>query len=110
MIQSACGLRPMRTNGPPMVVDCFEDAAPRCCRPAKMHDVDPHARLSKTLQRIAQGWPISQMEALMPWNFKSLNGFSLESTLQRRTYHINRTRSHRHDRASRNKKPVGRAG
>jgi transposase len=36
---------------------------------AKMKDVDPHAWLLQTLERIAQGWPISQIEALMPWNF-----------------------------------------
>ncbi|WP_289294359.1 transposase domain-containing protein, partial [uncultured Reyranella sp.] len=23
-----------------------------------------------TLTRIAQGWPVSEIEALMPWNFK----------------------------------------
>lgn len=38
---------------------------------AKMNDVDPHAWLTQTLQRIAQRWPISQIEALMPWNFKA---------------------------------------
>lgn len=34
-----------------------------------MNDVDPHAWLTQTLERIAQGWPISQIEALMPWHF-----------------------------------------
>jgi len=38
---------------------------------AKMNDVDPHAWLTQTLERIAQGWPISQIHALMPWNFKA---------------------------------------
>ena len=38
---------------------------------AKMNDVDPHAWLTQTLERIAQGWPISQILALMPWNFKA---------------------------------------
>jgi transposase len=38
---------------------------------AKMNDVDPHAWLPQTLERIAQGWPISQIDALMPWNFKT---------------------------------------
>ena len=38
---------------------------------AKMNDVDPHAWLTQTLQRLAQGWPISQIDALMPWNFKA---------------------------------------
>jgi IS66 C-terminal element len=38
---------------------------------AKMNDVDPHAWLTQTLERIAQGWPISQIDALMPWHFKA---------------------------------------
>jgi transposase len=38
---------------------------------AKMNDVDPHAWLTHTLERIARGWPISQIDALMPWNFKT---------------------------------------
>jgi transposase len=38
---------------------------------AKMNGVDPLAWLSQTLTRIAQGWPVSELEALMPWNFKS---------------------------------------
>jgi transposase len=38
---------------------------------AKMNDVDPHAWLTQTLERIARGWPISQIEALMPWNLKA---------------------------------------
>ncbi|RVG94400.1 MULTISPECIES: transposase domain-containing protein, partial [Sinorhizobium] len=25
----------------------------------------------QTLTRIAQGWPASEIEALMPWNFRS---------------------------------------
>lgn len=37
---------------------------------AKMNGVDPLAWLSQTLTRIAQGWPVSEIEALMPWNFK----------------------------------------
>lgn len=36
-----------------------------------MNDVDPHAWLRQTLERIAQGWPIFQIEALMLWNFKA---------------------------------------
>jgi transposase len=36
-----------------------------------MNDVDPHAWLTRTLERIAQGWPISQIDRLMPWNFKA---------------------------------------
>jgi transposase len=38
---------------------------------AKLNDVDPHAWLTQTLERIAQGWPISQIDALMPWHFKA---------------------------------------
>jgi len=37
---------------------------------AKMNGVDPLDWLSQTLTRIAQGWPASEIEALMPWNFK----------------------------------------
>ena len=37
---------------------------------AKMNHVDPHAWLTQTLERIAQGWPITQIDALMPWHFK----------------------------------------
>lgn len=36
----------------------------------KMNGVDPLDWLSQTLTRIAQGWPASEIEALMPWNFK----------------------------------------
>ena len=45
--------------------------APRFCRPKKMNEVDPHAWLTQTLERIAQGWPISQIDLLMPWNFEA---------------------------------------
>lgn len=38
---------------------------------AKMNEVDPHAWLRQTLERIAQGWPISNIDQLMPWSFKS---------------------------------------
>jgi transposase len=38
---------------------------------AKMNDVDPCAWLTQTLERIAQGWPISSIDQLMPWNFKA---------------------------------------
>ncbi|MDE4618732.1 IS66 family transposase [Sinorhizobium meliloti] len=37
----------------------------------KMNGVDPLDWLSETLTRIAQGWPASEIEALMPWNFRS---------------------------------------
>lgn len=36
----------------------------------KMNNVDPLAWLSQTLTRIVQGWPVTEIEALMPWNFK----------------------------------------
>lgn len=38
---------------------------------AKMNRVDPYAWLKLTLERIARGWPISQIDQLMPWNFKA---------------------------------------
>ena len=71
---------PFGGNGPPMEAYCFEDSRgggrtwatiATLLQTAKMSDVDPHAWLSQTLQRIAQGWPISQIEPLMPWNFKA---------------------------------------
>lgn len=36
---------------------------------AKMNDVDPLAWLTQTLVRMANGWPVQNIEALMPWNF-----------------------------------------
>lgn len=36
----------------------------------KMNCVDPLDWLSQTLTRIAQGWPVAEIEALMPWNFR----------------------------------------
>ena len=41
----------------------------------RMNDVDPQAWLTQTLERLANGWPLSQLEELMPWNFKA-NGVS----------------------------------
>ena len=38
---------------------------------AKMNDVDPLAWLTQTLERIAKRWPISQIDELMPWNYKA---------------------------------------
>ncbi len=38
---------------------------------AKMNNVDPHAWLTQTLERIAQGWLINQIDELMPWNFNA---------------------------------------
>ncbi|MFC3726212.1 IS66 family transposase [Neoaquamicrobium sediminum] len=35
----------------------------------KMNGVDPLAWLTQTLSRIAQAWPATEIEALMPWNF-----------------------------------------
>jgi transposase len=37
---------------------------------AKMNTVDPHAWLTQTLERIANGWPNREIEALMPWNYR----------------------------------------
>ncbi|KRR14944.1 hypothetical protein CQ13_37590 [Bradyrhizobium retamae] len=55
-------MHPLRTAmaapGPRRPSPCF-------CRRAKMNDVDPHAWLTQTIERIAQGWPISQIDALM---------------------------------------------
>ncbi|TCN31303.1 IS66 family transposase [Sinorhizobium americanum] len=36
---------------------------------AKMNNVDPLAWLTQTLERIASGWPSSEIDALMPWNY-----------------------------------------
>ena len=36
----------------------------------RMNSVDPLNWLSQTLTRIAQGWPVAEIEALMPWNFR----------------------------------------
>ncbi|UVK48054.1 IS66 family transposase (plasmid) [Mesorhizobium sp. AR07] len=36
----------------------------------KMNNIDPLDWLSQALTRIAQGWPASEIEMLMPWNFK----------------------------------------
>ncbi|MFG3594730.1 transposase domain-containing protein [Bradyrhizobium sp. RDI18] len=41
-----------------------------------MNGVDPHAWLKQTIERTAQGWPISQIDALMVWNPQSLNRIS----------------------------------
>jgi transposase len=38
---------------------------------AKLNDVDPHAWLKLTLERIAGGWSNRELDALMPWNFRS---------------------------------------
>ncbi|GHA39453.1 transposase [Devosia pacifica] len=36
---------------------------------AKMNGIDPHAWLTQTLELIANGWPNSDIDALMPWNY-----------------------------------------
>lgn len=36
---------------------------------AKMNGVDPHAWMTQTLERIANHWPNSRIDELMPWNF-----------------------------------------
>ncbi len=66
-------MHPLRTA---MAAPGLRRPSPCFCRRAKMNDVDPHAWLTQTIERIAQGWPISQIDALMPWNPQSLNRFS----------------------------------
>jgi transposase len=39
----------------------------------KMNDVDPYAWAILTLERIANRWPNKDIEALMPWNFKTID-------------------------------------
>ncbi len=41
---------------------------------AKMNDVDPFAWAKHTLERLANGWKQADIEQLMPWNYKALNG------------------------------------
>jgi transposase len=36
---------------------------------AKLNDVDPEAWLKLTLERIANGWPNRDLDALLPWNY-----------------------------------------
>ena len=38
---------------------------------ARMNDVDPFAWLKLTLERLANGWPNSRIEELMPWSYKA---------------------------------------
>lgn len=38
---------------------------------AKMNQVDPLAWLTHTLERVANGWPNSRIDELMPWNYQS---------------------------------------
>ena len=37
----------------------------------RLNDVEPHAWLSDVLQRMAHGHPLSQLDALLPWNWKA---------------------------------------
>jgi transposase len=39
----------------------------------KMNDVDPYVWMKQTLERIANRWPNSDIEALMPWNFRPVS-------------------------------------
>ena len=39
---------------------------------AKINSVDPYAWLKLTLERIADGWPNRNIDALMPWNHQAL--------------------------------------
>jgi transposase len=36
---------------------------------AKMNEVDPQTWLSQILKRLANRWPSSEIEAIMPWNY-----------------------------------------
>jgi transposase len=38
---------------------------------ARLNNVDPQAWLTLTLERIANGWPNKDIDALMPWNFRA---------------------------------------
>jgi transposase len=38
---------------------------------AKLNTVDPNAWLKLTLERIANGWPNRELDALMPWNYRA---------------------------------------
>jgi transposase len=35
---------------------------------ARLNDVDPQAWLALTLERIANGWPQSRLDELLPWH------------------------------------------
>lgn len=37
----------------------------------KMNNFDPVAWLTQTLERIANQWPSAEIDALMPWNYRS---------------------------------------
>ena len=37
----------------------------------KLNNVDPHAWLKLTLERIANAWPNRELDALMPWNYRA---------------------------------------
>ncbi len=38
---------------------------------AKMNSVDPQAWLTQTLERLANGWPSSEIHTLMPWSYRA---------------------------------------
>lgn len=38
---------------------------------ARLNAVDPQAWLTQTLERLANGWPDSRIDELMPWNFQT---------------------------------------
>ncbi|WP_229804329.1 transposase domain-containing protein, partial [Gemmobacter lanyuensis] len=37
----------------------------------RMNNVDPTAWLTQTLERIANQWPSAEIDALMPWNYRT---------------------------------------
>lgn len=72
-----------------------------------MNGVDPYAWAKPTLEPIANRWPNSDIESLMPWNFKPLNGLCYALTLKvlplRKDYEISdrniwRACEHEHER------------
>lgn len=44
---------------------------PQLVQPLLLHPIMPQAWLTLILKRIANGWPSSDLEALMPWNYEA---------------------------------------
>lgn len=58
----------------------------------KLNGVEPHAWLSDVLHRMTQGHPASQLEGLLPWNWKDTREGQQRMTCNRRTLTLNRIR------------------
>jgi hypothetical protein len=56
----------MHCSQDPLVAPGPGQPSPRSLQTAKMNDVDPHACSPRPFERIAQGWPIFQIDQLMP--------------------------------------------